>query len=64
MNHFTFVLTSMPGGECGPHIGWWLGGGSPDSGALRKAGLTKRDGGVQNLGILQQRAGPSLQWPT
>lgn len=42
--------------------GWWWGG--PDSGALRMAGLTKPDGGEQNLGILQQRAGPSLQWPT
>lgn len=26
--------------------------GGPDSGALRKAGLTKPDGGEQNLGIL------------
>lgn len=62
MNHFTFALTSMPGGGCGARTGWWCG--SLDSGALRKAGLTKPDGGEQNLGILQQHAGPLLQWPT
>lgn len=39
-------------------------GGDPGSGALRKAGMTKPDGREENLGILQQCAGPSLQWPT
>lgn len=45
-------------------VGGGGGVGGLASGALRKAGLTKPDGGEQNLGILQQHVGPSLQWPT